>query len=232
MNYMLMICGGGGRTPAEGRRSIDDWVALAEARGVQLGRPLDPPAQATTVRVRGGETLVTDGPFVESKEFVAGFDVMSCDDLDTAVEVATEHPVAATGAVEVRPFRPGLELSSAAREWGRTDPTDSWCLFFYDDAEVETEDPGVDDAAWVEPLTERGIFMFGHALEPAEAATTVRVDGTRTVLTDGPFIEAGEFVGGVAVLTGVSREQAIEAAAAHPRARRHPVEVRRFLDFD
>jgi hypothetical protein len=202
---------------------------------VQLGRPLDPPEEMATVRVRDGETLVTDGPFVESKEFVGGFDVTACDDLDTAVQIASDHPVAATGAIEIRPFMPGLELSPAAREWGATDPGDSWCLLLYADGipasdEVEA---GIraDGHGWAQALTERGVYMFGHPLEHADAATTVRVDGTEMLLTDGPFVEAKEFIAGVVVLAGVTREQAIEAGADHPLARFHRVEVRKFMDF-
>jgi hypothetical protein len=56
--------------------------------------------------VRGGELIVTDGPYAETKEQVAGFDVLECADLDEAIEVASRHPMARLGLVEVRPFRP------------------------------------------------------------------------------------------------------------------------------
>ena len=63
-------------------------------------------ADATTVRIRGGEVLVTDGPFAETKEQIGGFDVIECADLDEAIEVASKHPVATYGSVDVRPFWP------------------------------------------------------------------------------------------------------------------------------
>jgi hypothetical protein len=56
--------------------------------------------------VRGGELIVTDGPYAETKEQVAGFDVLECADLDEAIEVASRHPMARLGLLEVRPFRP------------------------------------------------------------------------------------------------------------------------------
>ncbi|WP_226370156.1 YciI family protein [Pseudonocardia oceani] len=59
---------------------------------------------ATTVRVRAGELLVTDGPLAETKELIVGYDVLECADLDEAVEVARAHPMARIGRLELRPF--------------------------------------------------------------------------------------------------------------------------------
>ena len=79
-----------------------------EGRGKRLiGDRLRPVEDATTVRVRSGELLVTDGPFTESKEWIVGFDVLDCADLDEAIEIASKHPVARSGRLELRPFWPG-----------------------------------------------------------------------------------------------------------------------------
>jgi len=56
------------------------------------------------VRVRSGEVLVADGPFAETKEQIGGLDLVECADLDEAIEVASKHPVARFGSIEVRPF--------------------------------------------------------------------------------------------------------------------------------
>jgi hypothetical protein len=73
------------------QREIPGWTEEMERRGVLLlGRPLHLPQTAATVRVRDGETLVTDGPFAEAKEFIAGFDLVQCSDLDEAIEVAAK----------------------------------------------------------------------------------------------------------------------------------------------
>jgi hypothetical protein len=56
------------------------------------------------VRVRDGKTLVTDGPFTETKEAVGGFDIIEAGSLEQAVEIASGHPIAAFGTIEVRPF--------------------------------------------------------------------------------------------------------------------------------
>ena len=75
-----------------------------QARGVLVGRErLRPTSSATTVRVRGGDLVVADGPFAETKEQVAGFFVVECRDLDEAIEVASKIPNARSGTIEVRP---------------------------------------------------------------------------------------------------------------------------------
>jgi hypothetical protein len=78
-----------------------------DGRDVRLyGSELEPPASARTVRVRDKHAIVTDGPFAETKEQIAGFDVLECADLDEAIEVARRHPMARLGLLEVRPFWP------------------------------------------------------------------------------------------------------------------------------
>ena len=68
------------------------------------GDQLAPPRRARSVRVREGRAIVTDGPFIESKEAVGGFDIIECGSLEEAVEIAARHPVARTGTIEVRPL--------------------------------------------------------------------------------------------------------------------------------
>jgi hypothetical protein len=75
---------------------------LRESGAYVTGAQLQPASATTTVEVRDGETLTTDGPFAETKEFVAGFDVVECDSLEEALDIAAGHPVAKFGAVEVR----------------------------------------------------------------------------------------------------------------------------------
>ena len=112
MKYMLLICGDPTveRVPEEhpaGGMDIESWVNEMDARGVRLqGERLRPVSDATTVRLRGDELLVADGPFAETKEQIAGFDIIECRDLDEAIEVASRHPVARYGVIEVRPFWP------------------------------------------------------------------------------------------------------------------------------
>lgn len=86
-------------------RAQEAWDAEMEAGGVKLyGARLRPVSDATTVRVRGGEVLVSDGPFAETKEQIAGLNVLECADLDEAIEVASRHPTARIGTFELRPL--------------------------------------------------------------------------------------------------------------------------------
>lgn len=87
--------------------NIEEWVAEVERRDVaRTGNRLRPPADATTVTVRDGRTILTDGPFAETKEWIAGFDLIDVADLDEAIEIAAKHPMARFGRVEVRPTWP------------------------------------------------------------------------------------------------------------------------------
>ncbi|MGW8567359.1 YciI family protein [Isoptericola sp. NPDC055881] len=98
---------------AEGAPPIEGWVEKYYGSGTAvLGDRLRPPGDAVGVRVRGGRTLVTDGPFSETKEAIGGFDVIDAPDLDTAITIASEHPMAHGGAIELRPFWP-LDLEDA-----------------------------------------------------------------------------------------------------------------------
>jgi len=110
MKYLLMICADESveLTPEE-RAAVgsdtDSWVTEMDARGVRLqGDRLRPVSDATSVRVRDTEVLIADGPFAETKEQIAGYDIIECADLDEAIEVTARHPVARFGVIEVRPF--------------------------------------------------------------------------------------------------------------------------------
>lgn len=88
--------------------NVVDWVAEMDRRKVRiLGNRLEGLKDAKTVRKRDGKVLVTDGPFAETKEWIAGFDILECADVDEAIEVASQHPMARFGRIEVRPFWSG-----------------------------------------------------------------------------------------------------------------------------
>jgi hypothetical protein len=87
---------------------VPKWNALFEELGasgkLQSGSELEEPAKAKTVRVRDGETLVTDGPYAETKELIGGLMVLECDDLDEAIAIAARIPIVERGSVELRPL--------------------------------------------------------------------------------------------------------------------------------
>ena len=112
MRYLLMIgldeAAGQRATELEGQEISPEYGAFMKdmaERGVLLGgERLRLTSDATTVRVRNGETLTTDGPFAETKEQLAGYFLVDCKNLDEAIEVASKIPGAKTGSIEVRPI--------------------------------------------------------------------------------------------------------------------------------
>lgn len=122
--YMLLIYGTGETpTPEEMAESMPKWNAytesLQEAGVLRAGDALHGPESATTVRVRNGETQITDGPFAETKEILGGYYLIECPDLDTALGHAARIPSVDRGSVEVRPVVdfsqvPGMEQAASA----------------------------------------------------------------------------------------------------------------------
>ncbi|QFZ17888.1 YciI family protein [Saccharothrix syringae] len=106
MKYLMLVCTDPEPDTDPGSwPDVDRWVAENDGAGRRLlGSELAPASTATTVRVRGGELLLTDGPFAETAEVVVGFDLLECADLDEAIEVARTHPMAHAGRLEVRPL--------------------------------------------------------------------------------------------------------------------------------
>ncbi|PYC64352.1 hypothetical protein C7C45_30215 [Micromonospora arborensis] len=106
MKYMMFVCTDSEPdTDPTDVPDIDKWVAENDSRGRRLtGDQLAPSTAATTIRVRGGELLVSEGPFAETTEVIVGFDLLDCADLDEAIEVARAHPMARHGRLELRPF--------------------------------------------------------------------------------------------------------------------------------
>jgi hypothetical protein len=107
MKYLCLVYG-----EEEKMREVDDLHCLAFDRSVResghclASEALEPVATATTVRVRNGKVAVTDGPFAETKECLAGFYMIEARDLNEAIAIASRIPPAQVGSIEVRPIRP------------------------------------------------------------------------------------------------------------------------------
>jgi hypothetical protein len=112
MRYLLLIYGPqwdpSQMTPEQVQESMEEWTDYTAdllKRGVsEGGEALEGVETATTVRVRDGDTLTTDGPFAETKEVLGGYYILNCKDLDEAIEVAAACPSARTGSIELRPI--------------------------------------------------------------------------------------------------------------------------------
>ena len=114
MKYMLLVYldeNWEKRPLAERREIFLGQTKVSEelqARGQYVsGSPLHPPATATTVRVRDGQRLFTDGPFAETREHLGGYMIIDVANLDEALAFAAKGPLASAGTIEVRPLRDG-----------------------------------------------------------------------------------------------------------------------------
>jgi hypothetical protein len=105
VRYMMFVCvDPAAETYVPEEDNIDEWVGEMDRRKVRiLGNRLTGVDAATTVC---GKVLVTDGPFAETKEWIAGFDILECVNLDEAIDIAAKHPMARFGRIEIRPFWP------------------------------------------------------------------------------------------------------------------------------
>jgi hypothetical protein len=212
--------------------SFSSWLEETVRSGVSLqGGRLRPTADATTIKIRDGELIISDGPYAETKEQVAGYDVLECASLDEAVRWASRHPHSWLGSVEVRALpdsAPAVPLPEPGEGKIRymmlvcTDPA-------VDPREFENIEP-VDP--WVAETNGRGVRLYGSQLEPPGSARTVRVRDKHAIVTDGPFAETKEQIAGFDVLECADLDEAIEVASRHPMARLGMLEVRPFWPFE
>ena len=229
MEFMLLFtqrkgteCGPGGMA------EMQEFAAELASQGkLRRGAPLAPEATGARVRVRAGQAFVSDGPFAESKEVVGGFFLVEAASREEAIEIARRAPHARWGNVEVS-LAPGR---LAVADSGRGAP---FLLAYH----VE---PGLTDPdgskmremiAYGEALEREGKFLESAPLarEPRPARLEPR-DG-KVLVTDGPFAETREMVGGYGIVRAGSRAEAIEIAKHCPHARWGPIEVREILYFD
>ena len=122
MQYALLIYRDPDVAPGEaspGDGVIDDWVeytrAVRDAGAIVDAQQLEQVDTATSVRLRSGERLLTDGPFIETKEHLLGFYLVDVPDLDTAIEWAARMPIVRNGTVEVRPVKQGTHWQAVLK---------------------------------------------------------------------------------------------------------------------
>lgn len=238
MEYVLFYTNGTDPQPYVAEEdNIAEWVDDLIARGVsEFGERLRPGQDATTVRVRDGKVLATEGPYTEAKEWIAGFDVIDCADLDEAIEIASRHPGARWGTAEVRPFvvwpdadgdsrvvPPGLPERPAK---GRR-----YVMFVCVDPSGP-DGPGGDVEPWVEEMDGRGVRLFGDVLRPPADAVLVRSRDGHTLVTDAPLSEGKEWIAGFDFIEVGGLDEAVQVAAAHPMANTGVIVLSPVWDLD
>ena len=117
MRYLMLVCVDPSAEPFDpAQDNVEEWVALNDKSGRRiLGNRLEHVSKAKTVRVRKGQLLVTDGPFAETREWIGGFDLLDCANIEEAIEIASTHPMARFGRIEVRALSKPATAATASR---------------------------------------------------------------------------------------------------------------------
>jgi hypothetical protein len=209
------------------------WTeALVKAGALLACDRLQPSSTGTRVRYSGGKFSVTDGPFAETKELIAGFCMIQAKSLDEAIEWARRIPFK-EGEVEVRPLYEltdfpvhGAEKPDGWREkedqTRATPPARKPGTARYMSlvkADKATEAGVLPDAkflsamgAFMEEGIKAGVYLSGDGLKPSSKGARVQYLGSKRIVTDGPFAETKELIGGYAILQFASKAEAIESA--------------------
>lgn len=204
---------------AEGMAAFQKFHAKA-ASAIRAGDALDKDAAAS--RITGGpdNPVVTDGPYAEGAEVACGYYVFEADNLDEALALARDIPVAEFGAVEVWPM---VHWQAPEQPLGN-----DWLALLLERPE-DVNTPGTDEwnrqaGLHVERAKTIGDrTLAGAPLHPPATATTVRVRDGKVVLTDGPYAEGAEVANGFYVLRASDRDEAVKLASMIPAS---AIEVR------
>ena len=239
MKYMLLIYGAEDAwTECERTACMLDSMKicdeLAEHGKWIASSPLHSVMTATCVRVRNGQRQVTDGPYAETTEQLGGYYLIDVDNLDEAIAIAERLPPARRGTVEIRPLARMSGLPAALAPNALTDPSlHRFMMICYDDEQhwAEAGDETLQAAreqavGLTKQLAEEGRFLGASPLHPSATATSVRVRDGRRQITDGPFAETREVLGGYYLLLAKDRSEVLAIAAQHPGVTSGCVEVR------
>lgn len=241
MKYMLLVYS------PEDAWTPEEWTACTVESGavcrelqsqgrLRCATPLHPVATATSVRVRSGQTFVTAGPFAETTEQLGGFFLIDVPSLDDALAIATRLPGAKKGTVEIRPV---ITLETLPPENFSATPVTKdgtyslYVLLSYDNEQAWTEagpaalrDAQLEGVALTHQLNARGQYLSAAPLHLVSAATSVRIRDGKNLVTDGPFAETKEFLGGYYLIYARDLNEVISVAAQHPGVHVGTVEIR------
>ena len=230
MKFLLLFNERTGTPPPEkdGLAAMKRYVDELRSRGVfRRGGPLAPASVGAGVRLRDGKALVTDGPFPETKEVIAGFWIVEVAGRAEALEIARRCPHAQRGPIELHAL--GDRYTFTDSENGMP-----FLLAF-------RMAPGLSDpdgaklremVAFARALAGEGTLFETAPLAGDPPAARIEARAGKTVVTDGPFAETKDAIGGYSLVRTEGRAAAIELAKRYPHASWGPVEVREILFFD
>jgi hypothetical protein len=213
-----------------------------------VGEALQPSRHAVTLRFKNGKVLVTDGPYAETKEQLGGYGIVEAPSLEEAIRIIVAHPALKDGMCEVRPV---ADLSEMIRESERRRSVKQQaassaragkmtfvCLGYTGQQRWASLPPGevhalIDECVtYDDELRKKGHFVGGEALASARCAKTIRGANGNLSITDGPYAETKEQIGGILVLAANDLDHAIELMSQHPGVKAGPFEIRPADDLE
>jgi hypothetical protein len=230
VEFMLLFNEGKDAPPPqpEGMAVMGQYAQeLARQKKLRRGFPLGDASEGATVRVRGGQVVVTDGPFAESKEQVAGVWIIEAADRTEAVEIAKRVPHLGRGPVEVHALAGRYAFPD--NEKGK-----SFLHGFRMSEDLKAADPakGREMREFGETLLGDGTLIETAPLTGNPSPARLETRAGKIFVTDGPFAESKEHLGGYGLVRVPDRAAAIALAKRWPHAKWGPVEVREILFFD
>lgn len=215
-------------TPA-GRAAVSALADELASRG-QLPRTarLAPPAEGVGVTQRDARLVVTDGPFAESREVVGGLWVLEAETREEAIAIARrafELGESRSGAIDVNEI---AHRYCVAPDPGKGTP---WLFAFHNDPHIDDCDGAklAEMVAYGEALAREGKLFETTPLRFATPPARVESRGGKTLVTEGPFAEAKEVIGGYTLLRAASRDEALVIARGYPARKWGTVELREIV---
>ena len=198
---------------------------LAQKGALRSGAPLRPDAEGLRVCLKQGAAQVLDGPFAESKEVVSGYMLLEVPSFADALQLAKRCPAARVGPVEVRE-------AMADREADPPSAGQRWVLLFLEGPSAEGDPDGAKYEAmvrWTDALRREKKYVECAGLPKSHPGARVELRGGKTAVSDGPFAESKEMVGGYALIEAKSRDEAVAIAKLCPHASWGDVEIREVI---
>ena len=226
MEWMLLIVNEKNAAPGEavGMAEMNQFAGEVGRQGkMRGGAPLHPEAAGARVAVRGGRVTVTDGPFAEAKEVVAGFVLIDAASREEALEIAKRCPHVRAGVVELRPL-PDRDVGASAEQT-------PFMLLLHMPPDLDDADGAKyrEMVAFDEVLRKEGSYVESAQLPLDARVARVAQRGGKLTVTDGPFVEAKEVAGGYYIVSAADRAAAVEIAKRCPHARWGSIEVREVM---
>lgn len=204
--------------------SYDDEL-VRKGHWLNEGQSLQSARTAKTLRLSDKKLVITDGPYAETKEQLGGLGILEAKGMDHAVELISKHPGLKLGPFEIRPLDEKVEercASSGVEVQEAGEGMQIACLGYGNEDHWPALSEGDRDAliseciAYDKVLREYGRHRGGNALQPVKSAKTLRYQGRKVIVTDGPFAETKEQLGGVATYEFKDMKAAIDAWSGHP----------------